>query len=372
MKIEKHNVVLYYPSKVIGGAQLLFVRMANKLGLDARINVFVIDYQDGFLRRQLSADVVCLTLDELNSNVSLKKFTVICPLSMILSIKRFVQLKTDVNYIFWCIHPENTIDILRGGYRLKKIFKKPDLFIKAVNCFTYPKIRKAIAEGLKESTIFFMDEPNKTRTLAFYGIESEYEGYLPVPIELSEQNETLIRGEPTNMVWIGRLSHDKIYSLLFVMRQLNMMGLDGIVLHVVGDGEGMKKIIETDYPNITIFLHGVVPNAQLDSFLSDKKIGLALGMGTSILETSIRRVPTLLIDPSYRAISSDYSPRWVFEIQNFNLGSFQHRIGAKDFSEYISEGLSDNTIGDKCYRYVKDNHSLEVVAKCLFTRVQKF
>ena len=47
------SITFLYPSKNIGGAQLLFARLANHISTKTQTKVQVVDYVDGFLKEYL-------------------------------------------------------------------------------------------------------------------------------------------------------------------------------------------------------------------------------------------------------------------------------------------------------------------------------
>jgi hypothetical protein len=173
--------------------------------------------------------------------------------------------------------------------------------------------------------------------------------------------------EKNKIIWIGRLCRDKIYSLLYVLRMLEVMGPNKFEVHIVGDGSYKDLIEPSLYDNVNVVHHGFVKNDALSELILSNNIGLAVGMGTSILETSAMGLPSLLIDPSYKEISKDYSPKWTYEIKDFVLGDFRNKTKGRVFSEYYSELLADEErrVAKKCYNYVLERHSLSEVARKL-------
>jgi glycosyltransferase involved in cell wall biosynthesis len=361
---EKKNLIFYYPSRTIGGAQLLFVRLANRLSQRNDFKVSLIDYDDGFLKNNSENTVEVITFqDGKNYNFD-SNAVVLVPISMILSINDIVKLAPGGRYLFWGIHPENTIDILRGASRLKGIFRKPDPMIKLINFFKYKKIKKQIELGLKNNSVVFMDEANKNRTCEFYKLSKGPWSYIPIPIaEAPDFEMNYDENNKKNVAWLGRLSTDKIHSLLFALNKLNDYGAVDFHIHIIGDGPCIDKINNFSGNKITITHHGYVANEQLGKILVEHEIGLAIGMGTSILETAMMKIPSLLIDPSYHPLVNDYSPSWLFEARGFTLGSFKHRRNIKSFDAYIAQLMleNDNSIGSDCFDYAQSNHSMEQV-----------
>lgn len=357
------KILFYYPSRSIGGAQILFVRLANYFSKIKTYKVFIVDYEDGYLKKNVSHNVEVIEYDK-RQEVTLENMIVISPLSMILSIYDNLPLVKG-KFLFWGIHPENTIDILKGTHQLKKYFKNVDLITKCINFIQYKRIKDRLLKGLVNNTVVFMDEANKDRTFEFYHIESKYETYLPIPI--IEQNGVVdySNRKKNRIAWIGRLSPDKIYSLLFILEKFNKINIPDLEIHIVGDGSHMHLLNRQNYSNIKIHMHGFVANDNLLKTLTENYIGMVVGMGTSVLESSMMQLPSLLIDPSYVELKKTYRPKWLFETSGYTLGSFNHKIANKNVEELIYDYLDDeiNYIGLQCFDYAKSNHLLPEVAK---------
>lgn len=362
------SIVFFYPSRTIGGAQLLFVRMANELSKLENLNVIVIDYIDGFLRANVSESVVVLDWVEGSDYKIEGSVYVISPLSMVMDTDAIIKIDQNKGrYLYWCIHPENTIDILRGSFRLRKYFTNIDTLLKLINFNKYCKVRSKLRAELLNNAILFMDGENKRRTLEFYGLQYDKNMFVPVPVASDIKKIDLSSFKKGKVIWVGRLSEDKIHSLLYVLKMLNEITLPMCEVHVVGDGPCRDLIDKRSYPHVNITLHGFVDNNSLPKLILMNEIGLAVGMGTSILETSAMGLPSLLIDPSYTALPDNYQPKWTFEIRDYILGGFIHTSNGRSFSDYYFEYCADkdSIIAGQCLDYVNENHSLEKVTRRL-------
>jgi hypothetical protein len=359
------NVIFYYPSKSIGGAQLLFIRIANELVKRNKYNVHVIDYRDGFLSRNCHDGVIAVNYIENKKYLFSGRTIVIVPLSMIDYIDNVITFHDDCLCLCWCIHPENAIDILKGAFRLKKILSNYllDGLLKIINITRYARVKGKILTAILENQLVFMDKATKDRTFEFYNIDSQDVPYLPIPININSTiiDYSIINKE--NIAWIGRLSNDKIYSLLFVLDYLDNIESKNINVYIVGDGDYSCLIDINKYAKLHIIQCGFIDNNKLGLFLKRNKVGMVFGMGTSLLESSVLGLPSLLIDPSYSRLNDNYSPCWLFETTEYTLGTFKHSENRKSISAVVKDYFNDdiNAIGAKCYDYVRLNHSFESV-----------
>lgn len=358
------QVIFYYPSKKIGGAQILFSRISSELARVSSYNVMVIDYLDGYISKNSEGvDLIEHTAGKLYDID--KKSIIVCPLSNINNIDRIINLKAGGGYLFWGIHPENTILILKYAYTLKKYIKKSNYLIKLLNYNQCREIKKKLTENLQERKVFFMDDAVKESTLDFYSIEKDYDEYLPIPIkEYSLGGDSYCKRDLYTFAWIGRLDSDKIYSLLYVIEQLNLLDFPEGKIIIIGDGDSKYKINPDKYKNINILFTGTIENNLLKSELYKRKVGLVFGMGTSVLESAIYKIPSVIVDPSHKRISKRYVPKWLFETENYCLGSFNLKENNRrnSFKALLDEYVkNDEYIANECYEYAKSKHSIKKV-----------
>jgi glycosyltransferase involved in cell wall biosynthesis len=363
------KIIFYYPSKNIGGAQLLFVRLANELSKIPECSVAVIDYPNGFLRKSVCASVEVIDCYQGITTRTEESATIITPVSKIISIHRELLTAKGSKFLFWGIHPENTVDILRGATRLRGRGRISECILRIINFNTYYKVRRALVEGLENNSIFFMDSANRDRTITFYHLSNDCNEFIPVPVPELKQWELDIDMNKKVVAWIGRLSFDKIHSLLYTMSMLNKCG--DFDFHIIGDGEARTFINNEDYDNLHITYHGSVSNDELHGVLVKKKIGLVFAMGTSVLESSMMSIPSILVDPSYCELPNNYSPNWLYNTKGYTLGTFKRLESNVTFDDLMVSYLVDskNEIGRKCHRYVKDNHSMNSVIEKIITKI---
>lgn len=364
------KIIFYYPSRTVGGAQLLFVRLANLLAINPLVEVYVVDYPDGFLRSKLNGLVSYLSIEEFRT-LNVSNACIVAPLSMILDLKHFLENPHSFSYLFWCIHPENTIDILRGAQRLKFLGSFSDVVVRFFNITKFFCLRREIKNHFEKGDIYFMDLPNLRRTEDFYKLRLGIDKFLPIPVSVPEEHffsKPSIK-DPLSVLWLGRLSRDKIFSLLYVVNKLDQNRNHSIILHVIGEGEYKKYLTSFKCKNLQIILHGEINVDHIYDFIVAKKICLAVGMGTSILDIAKHSVPSIIIDPSYSDISLSYKPRWLYNTEKFNLGSFVHDSNGDDFDSMLECVANDsvNAIGHQCRDYVQKNHCISRVSDTILS-----
>lgn len=363
----KQKIVFFYPSKNIGGAQLLFIRLANKFSENNKYNVFVVDYQDGYLKKNINKEVQHIEYD-VNKILYLNDAIIIVPLSMLISIKSIIKVDGKSKFLFWAIHYDNLLYILRGRYRLKQIFKTIEFksILKYLNLVKYFKIRKAFIEELLNKRVFFMDIYNKDKPFYFYDINIKYEEYVPIPVSNNFKIVDSGKMNKMNIAWIGRLVNIKIYSLIYILSKLDKRK-EQFTIHIIGSGDAKFILDKYNFLNLKIIYHGDIDSKYLNEFLIKEEIGMVTGMGTSVLDSSMMGLPSLLVDPSYSELSTKYNPKWLYESVGFGIGTEKHTTNHINFNILLDEYLADisNDIGRKCFEYVSKNHSSESVVEKL-------
>jgi len=138
--------------------------------------------------------------------------------------------------------------------------------------------------------------------------------------------------------------------------------------HIVGSGSCESMIESSKYPHLNISSHGSIPNNQLASFIRECRIGLAFGMGTSVLETSSIKIPSMIIDPSYTPIPCGYSPRWLHNTEEYSLGEFNRTQKGPSLESHLDMLFEDenNDLGNMCYNYTIQKHSLRATTKAIY------
>lgn len=358
----KYSITFLYPSKQIGGAQLLFVRLAEELSKRKDLDVYLVDYKDGFLFNKTEKNPNIKRISFLNNSCEIQQNTIIItPLSFLADLPYLVSNSLQTSKIlFWCIHPMNLEDTLKLKFR---------------GFFMSHKVKK-ILENLSDiGMIQYMDEPN---FLASKEILSNIAitNYLPIPIIQRENLRFHLRknlkSNSINLAWLGRISSDKYFSILRIIKELeDFKNQNYITFHIIGEGEKSKSLIKKISKSQTPITYvGKLEGDNLLKYLYEK-IDLGVAMGTSSLEIASLGIPTFLIDYSLEEITSPTKYDWLYETNNFNLGSHIKNSKRKwHFYEIIEQFKSDGSIGRKSQEYVQQHHNLSIIASKLLAKAQ--
>lgn len=369
------NVVFYYPSKRIGGAQLLFHRCADWLTKISELTVFYVDYEDGYIKNHNQNENI-IFVDNKKLIIPAES-VVIMPLTFLLRCNGFFNLE-DVQltkYLFWSIHPLN----LTAAFLIKDRFVLPYLFkIQA---------RKRLVSLIDKGLIRFMDYQNYHSLCSSFCIPEQDIVYLPIPFGDGKGivQRPIINGyssekKELSFLWLSRLMPDKLSLILTLFDELDLLETDrSIVLHIVGDGDCeevvAKESLNHKYKTI---LHGRVSGDDLDSLIDTIDIGVAVG--TSALEIAKRCKPVIVgvackRDEKNRKISNNAQKQYILLSQQigFTVGApVAYTPGQKPFANLVQDIISayDSKAYD-CWNYIQQKHSIDKVGEFLLAGIMQ-
>ncbi|WP_407426665.1 hypothetical protein [Arcticibacter sp.] len=369
------SITFFYPSKVIGGAEFLFLRIAEYLVHNTNLSIYIIDFKDGFLRKRASLAKISFIEYNLNRNVIIDYDTfIITPLNHIFDVYNFqVKSSYSVRVLFWSIHPKHFTNfystLRRIGIGEKKMQKTSAGF-------------KALIE---RGSLVFMDYPNFKENSDFLGIgRLDPMPYLPIccpsygdisePTERFEKQNHII-----NFCWLGRIANDKvgaIINLITHMEQLPEGRRNNIVFHIIGSGEAETALANRlTRTNVKIHRLNKLVGEELNKYLIEN-IDVGYAMGTSSLEFAKLKIPVILADMIIGNPVTDNKFNWLYETQEYSLGSYYDEATERRHSlEYIlnelSSKLSYGRESNLCYEYFSAHHTMQAVSSKLLSYLDK-
>ena len=362
----KDKIAFFYPSRNIGGAQLLFARLAVYLAKSGK-DVLIIDYLDGFVYQYVqeefsSIDFIKYEDKQLSIDYDI---CLVQHLSSIHTLRKNLILTDNSKLLFWSIHPYNIISL----FRLTPIYTRAKSFgsrfvMQLLEPQLKAKVGNLVAELFKNKAILFMDETNFLPFKKLGLTEEKYIKYLPIPILHSHVYKLRENFSTTHFGWIGRITEEKIKSFNFILQKLDDIAkFQKITFHIIGYGDlaYLKNL-----KNLAIINHGIVAKEELSELLLNE-IDILVAMGTSALESAVLGIPTLLTDISKTKFPKGYKYKWIYQSTNFNLGGYAYEFsGDIDTDQIIKVAFSQEEYkitSEKCKEYVIKNHSMSVVAE---------
>lgn len=347
------SFIFYLPSRIVGGYEFLFMRLASFLADEMKLDVYYVDYDDGFVKGQLSkTNVKFLSYEKERKQIGLlQPVNLIAPITMSCEVPRLKNSKSK--FIFWCAHPKS----------IEWLSYRSGLSGKAFNNFLL-KLNKV-------KSVCFMDEACWQGAINSSKVDFE-EVYVPVFAPEKQMpfhsNGSLVDYNEINLGWLGRLDRDKIYSLINVLDNLyNLETNKKRNIHIIGDGDSKDLIDVQKYSDkINIIFAATLINDQLNQYLQ-KNVDILFGMGISALEAASLKIPSVLVFVTDDIMqSNDFL--WLFDSQKYTLGYYKEQKNAVSikitpFNEIIDSIYFSNEkdiMSQKCYDYFIQNHNINI------------
>lgn len=372
------TVVFYYPSNVIGGAEILFLRVAGLLSLNHK--VYYIDKKDGFSLSNIKNEKIHIIIENKENIYSLDKNSIIISVpSLYFNIHEICKKNGLKKVFFWCIHPHNFISnsfTYKIICNLKKEHQKKLLTV--FGNFFYYKTRKNIQNLIENNSLFFMDSSNCIFNEYIFDLKLRNKDiFLPILLNKKNRFKSLIS---TKIIsgWIGRLELEKITILKYVLKQIDEYYFQKKtigVFYIIGQGSYEKKILEytKSFKNLDIKIIKNISGNDLDDFLI-KNIDLMFSIGTSALEAGYLKIPTILLNGSNGEINFNYKFSWLFNANGYDLGELIEKdnyiekkcsLNVFEIFKLLSQKGKKEEIGYKCYKHVDMFHGSDKIIRKL-------
>jgi hypothetical protein len=379
-----HKVYIFYPSKIVGGAEFLLKRVSDLICQNCKVEI--IDVEGGWLSRNF----------EKNSSVSVKYLrsdkkivlpddaVLITPASLLRVLDVYFE-PTCARLLFWVVQPYNVVPVFplfrnlqRNNVMVGRLVQKYLLGRE------YSFYKRVLEQGISKGSVYGMDQETNEVLKQYYGLE--YPGYLPVVIDeasfsLGEEKDAGDSASPLRAVWLGRLDLEFKYNILIrVIEDLDSVSEANQVqmtLRIIGDGPGRDALTTfcRKKKHLKVEFLGELLAESLHREIVECDLGFA--MGTSAIELSAKGVPTILLDFSYGSVGREYRYRWFYESSNFTLGRSIDRYTDKSCGNVLTmEDVCSQILAMRkdivlnCYSYALKNHSSVVLYKKLMDALE--
>lgn len=359
----KPSITFLYPSRTIGGAQLLFARLAEAIAAGGGAHVSVVDYADGFSAQYLKDSPAVNIIAYAEGLTDLRDTTVIVPLSHLIELRYMLTpASLGCNFLFWSIHPDNVKYMLYGYGR--KLFGGKN------------RAKVLLRQLCDEGHILFMDRANRRACEDEIGkVESSSFLQIPIGIPAADRQRHRAPADTMAIAWLGRITYDKINSLRKIVDDIAICPAAQIELHIVGAGPEEKALLaHAQSKGVALHMHGILQGLALHDFFGNC-VDVGVAMGTSALEIAAMGIPVALIDYSLKALPADANYDWLYDTRDFTLGNdCQWGDRRAQTLRDLVEGVRadrDNAIGGRCFAYVQEHHSMPQVAAKLVSLVKE-
>ena len=383
------KICFYFPYHEVSGVPVLFFRMANELAvLNKLIHIYVIDYSDGAIARNLI----------INSNITLLPFTDGIPISppvdailviqsiLPYSIRPELKILPDTKLVFWSLHPDCFVPSLIPLPYLRNLqnknFKLYSLLAKTLYPALIRNLREFTEQAVAKKALWFMDQSNLDKTLKYLFTHISDVDFVPVPALGSKliKANAFPGKEALNFTWVGRLCDFKSHILIYTIKKLSALAFGqkkNIRFSIIGEGPFKKEIsdLNVDHEWFSLEMLGSLKPDAMDNYLLENTDVLT-GMGTSALEGAKLGIPTILLDISYYPVKGDYKFRWLHESKNFDLAHDITQFDLKKGNLSLHNMLNDlhsnyQALSTKALEYFLQNHEMKIVLDKFILKVKE-
>lgn len=371
------SITIFYPSKVIGGAEVLFYRITQRLIIENKYYLNVIDYKEGYLQTLLKASKLRYSFYDYEKpeKICLENTIFFTSANLLLRLDIFKNIKHS-SLLLYFIQPTNLISIYRPW---KRVFRgrnidKPSFLLSLLKSSSYNLIRNFLKDADVKYGLLFMDEMNLKFNSSFYNLLFRKQ-FLPIPIEIIKENTVYSgnRNKVIRLVTVSRLDNEKLHYLINLIDYVDKYR-SIFTLKIVGTGAHgflLKKLVENRNINNVSFEGRIANGIELDSFLKyNSDIGIA--MGTSVLEFAKLGIPVIMTGPYFKN-SNSVKYIWFHDTTNFDL-AFWGKYTEKSLDLNSLEGMSKNEledIGKKCFNKVVQEFKWDIIYSLLKIRLEE-
>lgn len=372
------NIIFFYPSKVVGGAEFLFARLADYISKNISKNVYYIDYKDGFIRNNKCFENLNYIDFSDNSKVNLDfDGVLITPISNVHRIDDFINFKNkNIKLMFWTLHACNLIHVMpEGGFLEYFGAAQNKILLELFFKNSYNVFSNLLRECDKLNSLCHMDYMTFSyNKKIFPELKTNYLPIASIDKEHACSGKIINDGE-INIAILGRLCVEKTMPLLNVLKCFNELNVDEkINVYIIGEGECRKLIEPKKYKNINIVFKGTIVGEALDKFLTENT-DVLFSVGTSCLEGAALKMPVIVLPGSYSKFSFDKF-YFFYESKFYNVANWLDdykkiaHLTVKDIIALIYKDNKKAEIGLRNYEYFCKNHSLENVSAKLIECIE--
>lgn len=354
------KLAFYYPSRVMGGAEMLLVRTIRALSAKG-VACDLWDYADGFTANALKERAVSfrhVVCDECRTpppdalagydvNDALIVFQTQFFLIPELPASRCKILVWELHKSFWLKLP----DALRQRVKMER---------------SATLLRHGALAVLETDSIAWMRRA---------GLSPDAPPIVPIAVEATGHRRVFTDGKEPSFVSIGRATPDKLIGPMWAFARIAKKHPAARLSFITNDTERARMLAERTEPEIagrTDFIGGLSGEA-LDVWLVENA-DVYLGMGTTLLEAGKLGIPAVIVDGT----EGDKYPggarvRMLSENDGANLGAPEpSATEGRTLDETIDAILRDiRGAGAETLAYVRTRHMPDAAAEALIAAVSR-
>lgn len=359
------SILFFCPSHKIGGEQMLYVRCSNYLLETTNLNVYYVDYVDGFSKTQTMNPRIRHIHYSMNNRIHVpQSCLVVVGLNYINRISDLFEFNDTNRFLLWSLEPSNLtgLILIKNKYNLLGYYRKK-------------RMRSLVQEMIEDDTICLMDYNNYNSLKNVFNLNLDTIKYLPVPvvgITLGEKKFDRIDNSVLSFLWLSRIDNDKKNTIMTIMNEIDAYRKAiPCRLVIIGDGDSLDEVVHYSKRfSYEIVFKGRMFGDELNHFI-DNSIDVGIAMGTSALEIAKRGKPVIVKGVLPKVYAPGCLNNYIFLNEEYG-----HSLGDPDFPNQgqscfknkintIIDGYNDQARKD--YEYVLNKHSIDVTCDRLET-----
>ena len=321
------KIVFFFPWKELSGGPFYLADIAQDLAKDVNYDVYYVDYPDGIAAKYLKCPKVKIVPygfheSFLNNNRCVLVTPIYCA--------GHVPVLQDESRILFLNWHNYCITSLINTWKIKR------------------DLQQFLFMVYRTQSVFFLDAAHRAAQNEYVYPKGAYEfneEYVPIVIktDIQSKNRRSIVHKTLNLAVLGRLTVDKAFSVLNLLRCLeDSVICTPVKIYIIGDGEA-KGILDNylSTSSLDVEFVGVLSGEALNKFL-ESNVDVLFGMGRSIFEGAIRKIPSVIIPHNFEEFSCDRFT-YLHETKGYALGWYDTQIEAIGVSYHSIEEVI-NTI----------------------------
>ena len=365
---DSTRIYFYYPSKIIGGCELLMVRLCRLVsGMGYKASILCED-GDIYWSAEISQGV------RIDRNLDLESIgqvvAFITPISECGALLKKARSISDSSRVIFAItHPHLLTKFLPIVSRCASALGLPPSWThRYLLPLDFRIARRLLLLSNRRRAAFFVIPQFREAYQASFGVFLSGWRYLPLPISSAAVGTARRRTSGVNRIcqatYIGRLEGAQTAIIQYLLDEFALVkDKCNVRLALVGSGADYSLIRE--HAKERGFLDGqlvfrgrLTPDELARTIESESD--LCFGTGTSAIESAIRRVPTCVLDSSFKFIKN-YRFRWAHEASPYPLGCLLEDYPTYSGGRHTFAGLIESVnhnhvdLSEACYRWAAEN-----------------
>jgi hypothetical protein len=378
---DSEQITFFLPTKAdildMGGAQLLFLQIAEYVAEKTNLKVNFIDVENGRIATKIKSKNIKILFLKNKEKIELEgNHVIITSLANIKKIAFNIIIYGESRLFLWNLGISDfTTNLgLTGFYnRIPLNFRK-----NAIKIFE-PRKKQQLEELMylliNRKAVAFMSGKNYIILNKYLSIVAE-PIYLPVGITNDVNinfvvQKNLATSKITNIGWLGRFS--KIETIIKIIDSIAETNINH-VFHIIGWGKTNEKEKLINYSNqksINIKIVKGLYNQELNEYIL-KNIDLGIAMGLSLLNFASLKIPVIATEYIFRKseVKNTLTYKWFFELKNYDLATSNVWSSNKEnmhpLEFFINQIKLDYKIySEKCFKFYLANYSFSSIVSNL-------